>query len=258
MPTEGWDIFCSDLLDYNDHAKVCACWPPLIFYHIGYIWSWYCYCLHYIKKLLNLQEMAILIALFKILVVLFSVVLHEVSHAVMANSMGDNTAKDSGRITLNPLKHLDWFGSVLLPLITYWAGGFVFGYAKPVPYNPNNLSDKKYGPAKVALAGPAVNLTIAVLVGLVLRFLPSTLSASLLPELLSFIVVLNLVLAIFNLVPIPPLDGHWLLLTLLPNRFAAFKLFLVRYSMFLFFVFLFFVFPLIYPLINILFRIIVG
>jgi len=196
--------------------------------------------------------------IFYILVVLFSVVLHELSHGVVANSMGDNTAKDLGRITLNPLKHLDWFGSVLLPLFTFWIGGFVFGYAKPVPYNPANLNDRKYGPAKVALAGPAVNIIIAGLFGLVLRFLPMSLEATMLPQLLSFIVLLNLILAIFNLMPIPPLDGHWLLLTFLPTRFTAVKVFIMRYSLVLFFIFLIFIFPIIFPLINLLFRIIVG
>lgn len=196
--------------------------------------------------------------IFNILVVLFSVVLHEVSHGVMANSMGDPTAKNLGRLTLNPLKHLDFFGSILLPLFTFWLGGFVFGYAKPVPYNPANLNDRKYGPAKVAFAGPAVNLVIALLFGMVLRFLPMPLEATLLPQLLSFIVILNLVLAVFNLMPIPPLDGHWLLLTFLPERFAAFKVFILRYSMAIFLIFLFFIFPVIFPLINLLFRVIVG
>lgn len=196
--------------------------------------------------------------IFNILVVLFSVVLHEVSHGIMANSMGDTTAKDLGRITLNPFKHLDWFGSVLLPFISYWAGGFIFGYAKPVPYNPANLRDQKYGPAKVALAGPAVNAVIALLFGFTLRFLPASLEATILPQLFSFIVSLNLVLAVFNLMPIPPLDGHWLLLTFLPNRFAAIKVFILKHSLVLFLIFLFFIFPLIYPLIPLLFRVIVG
>lgn len=202
--------------------------------------------------------MDLLHIIFNILVVLFSVVLHEVSHGIVANSMGDTTAKDLGRITLNPFKHLDFFGSILLPIITFWLSGFVFGYAKPVPYNPSNLSDRKYGPAKVALAGPAVNLVIALLFGMVLRFLPISLEPTILPQLFSFIVILNLVLAIFNLMPIPPLDGHWLLLTFLPERFASFKLLLLRYSLPLFLIFIVFLFPLIYPLINLLFRVIVG
>lgn len=196
--------------------------------------------------------------IFKILVVLFSVVLHEVSHGAVANSLGDNTAKNLGRLTLNPFKHLDLFGSIILPIFTLLAGGFIFGYAKPVPYNPANLRDRKYGPAKVAFAGPAVNMVIAVMFGLLLRFLPSSLEATTLPQLLSFIVMLNLVLAVFNLVPIPPLDGHWLLLTFLPDRFVAFKVFLLRYGLFIFLIFLIFLFPLLLPLINFLFRVIVG
>src|SRR3989344_1343402 len=94
--------------------------------------------------------------IFKIVVFILSVVIHEVSHGVMANSLGDSTAKDLGRITLNPFKHIDIFGSVILPLMLLLTNvGFIFGYAKPVPYNPANLRDKKYGPAKVAFAGPA-------------------------------------------------------------------------------------------------------
>ena len=195
---------------------------------------------------------------FKIMVVLFSVVLHEVAHGTVANSMGDSTAKDLGRLTLNPFKHLDLFGSVLLPIFTFIAGGFVFGYAKPVPYNPLRLDDRKYGPAKVAFAGPAVNFILALLFGLLLRFLPSPFNNTIFPQLLSFIVILNLTLAVFNLVPIPPLDGHWLLLTFLPARYEAVKLFIIRYSLVLFVFFLFFLFPIILPLINWLFRIIVG
>ena len=205
-----------------------------------------------------LQEMDFLTVIFEIFVVIFSVVLHEVSHGAVANSMGDSTAKDLGRLTLNPFKHLDLFGSIILPIFTFLLGGFVFGYAKPVPYNPLNLRDRKYGPVKVALAGPAVNLVIAVLFGMMLRFLPFSLQATALPGLLKFIVMLNLVLAIFNLMPIPPLDGHWLLFTFLPDKFVKFKMFLMQYSLIIFFVFLIFVFPLLFPLINFLFNAIVG
>lgn len=202
--------------------------------------------------------MSFVIILFKVIVVLFSVVLHEVSHGAMAHSLGDNTAKDLGRLTLNPFKHLDLFGSIILPIFTFLVGGFVFGYAKPVPYNPLNLRDRKYGPAKVAFAGPAVNLILAVLFGLVLRFLPALLSLTALPQLLQFVVLLNLVLAIFNLMPVPPLDGHWLLLTFLPDRFANFKMTYARYGLLFFFIFLLFIFPLLLPLINFLFKVIVG
>lgn len=198
------------------------------------------------------------LVVFQILVVLFSIVIHEVSHGLMAYSLGDMTAKNSGRLTLNPLPHLDLFGSVLLPLLTYSLGGFIFGYAKPVPYNPNYLRDRRFGPAKVGFAGPASNILIALIFGLILRFLPTFLEASLLPELFSFIVLINLVLAIFNLLPVPPLDGHWLLLSVIPERFYSFKLFYLRYGLVLFILVLLFVLPLVFPLVFSLFRLIVG
>src|SRR5436190_1548896 len=106
--------------------------------------------------------------IFGILVFLYSVIIHEVSHGFMALSMGDTTARDQGRLTFNPIPHIDMIGSVLLPLFLILAHApFVFGYAKPVPYNPLRLSDRKYGPLKVALAGPASNLLLAVLFGMV-------------------------------------------------------------------------------------------
>ena len=199
-----------------------------------------------------------LTAIFWIIALLYSVVIHEVSHGAVAYSLGDPTAKNLGRLTLNPIKHLDMFGSVFLPLISFMLGGFIFGYAKPVPYNPENLRDRKYGPAKVALAGPASNIALAVLFGLTLRFLPDVFSSSLVPELLSVVVTLNLFLAIFNLFPVPPLDGHWLLLTFLPLKFAAIKVFLYKYGFLLLLFFLFFVFPLLMPLIGWMFRLLTG
>jgi Zn-dependent protease len=201
----------------------------------------------------------LLLASFQLLVLIYSVVIHEVSHGLMADSLGDPTAKNLGRLTLNPLKHLDMFGSVILPLFLLIAHSpFVIGYAKPVPYNPNNLSDKKYGPAKVALAGPASNLVLALVFGLSLRFIPDVFTSPLIPQLFSIIISWNLVLAIFNLFPIPPLDGHWLLMTFLPARFNAVRVFLYRYSLPLLFVFIIFVFPLIFPLVSILYRLITG
>ena len=199
-----------------------------------------------------------LITIFWVVALLYSVVIHEVSHGAVANSLGDPTAKNLGRLTLNPLKHLDMFGSVLLPLISFFLGGFIFGYAKPVPYNPLNLSDRKYGSAKVAIAGPASNVALAVLFGLTLRFLPDIFSTSLIPELLSIVVTLNLFLAIFNLFPIPPLDGHWLLMTFLPAQFTAVRNFLYKYSFLLLIMFLFLIFPLLMPFINTLFRLLTG
>ena len=199
-----------------------------------------------------------LTTVFWIAALLYSVVIHEVSHGAVAYSLGDPTAKNLGRLTLNPLKHLDMFGSILLPFASFLLGGFIIGYAKPVPYNPLNLSDRKYGPAKVAIAGPASNITLAVLFGLTLRFLPDVFSSSLIPELLSIVVILNLSLAIFNLFPIPPLDGHWLLLTLLPAEFTAVRTFLYKYSFVLLLMFLFFIFPLLIPFVRALFKLLTG
>ena len=201
-----------------------------------------------------------LLVIIQILVVLFSIVLHEVSHGFMALSLGDRTAKDMGRLTLNPIKHLDMVGSIILPLLTYFAGGFIFGYAKPVPYNPYNLRDQKYGPAKVAMAGPLTNISLAVLFGLILRFITyfSWPVSSQFVDLLQFNVLMNLVLAIFNLVPIPPLDGHWLVLTFLSDRYYRFKMAYARSGWLIFILFLFFGFALIMPLVFWLFRLIVG
>lgn len=196
--------------------------------------------------------------LFQIVAFIFSVVFHEVSHGLMAQSLGDDTAKNSGRLTLNPIPHIDIFGSIILPLITSF-GGFVVGYAKPVPYNPNNLRDHKYGPTKVALAGPVTNLLLALCFGLVLRFFSNSISSAFIAQLFGYIVWINLTLAIFNLVPIPPLDGHWPIITLLPARFNEFKKFLYRYSVFLLIVFIFFIFPTVHNYTVIpLMRLIIG
>ncbi len=178
----------------------------------------------------------------------------------MAQSMGDQTAKYAGRLTLNPIKHLDLFGSLLLPLMTLVAslGTFVFGYAKPVPYNPLNLNDQKYGPAKVAIAGPLSNILLAVLFGMVLRFAPGIAGNPVARDFLDFVVQINLLLAVFNLVPIQPLDGHWLLLTFLPERWVEVKYFLVRYGIFIFIFFVLFLSKFLMPLIDFLFRVIVG
>ena len=198
----------------------------------------------------------ILLPIFYIIVILYSVTIHEVSHGLMANSLGDSTAKNLGRLSLNPLKHLDPFGSVLLPFFLFVTTGFAFGYAKPVPYNPDNLTDKKYGPVKVAIAGPLSNLILALLFGFSLRFMPDIFSTSLVPELFSRIVLMNLVLAVFNMFPVPPLDGHWLLMTFLPARFNALKVYMYKNSFFIFpiflIIFMFYVSQLIYWLFGLI------
>ena len=197
--------------------------------------------------------------IFKIVVFILSVVIHEVSHGVMANSLGDSTAKDLGRITLNPFKHIDIFDSVILPLMLLLTNvGFIFGYAKPVPYNPANLRDKKYGPAKVAFAGPASNIILAIVFGILLRFMPDIFASPLIPQLFLYIVWINLALAIFNLFPIPPLDGHWLLMAILPDRLQAVKIFLYRYSIVLFLALLFFIGPILSAIVFSLMSLLTG
>ncbi|MDP3792818.1 MAG: site-2 protease family protein [bacterium] len=201
---------------------------------------------------------SLLLPIFYIVVILYSVTIHEVSHGLMANSLGDNTAKNLGRLSLNPIKHIDLFGSVLLPLFLFFTTGFVFGYAKPVPYNPNNLVDKKFGPAKVAIAGPLSNFILALLFGLSLRFMPDLFISPLIPQLFSYIVLLNLVLGIFNMFPVPPLDGHWLLMTFLPPSMNSLKVYIYRNSFILFPIFLIIFIVFVSPVIYWLFRLITG
>ena len=147
---------------------------------------------------------------------------------------------------------------MILPFVLFITTGFAFGYAKPVPYNPENLNDKKYGPAKVAIAGPVSNFILALLFGLTLRFMPDIFSSSLVPELFSRIVLLNLVLGIFNMFPIPPLDGHWLLMTFLPPSMNSVKVYMYKNSFILFPIFLIIFMVFVSPLIYWLFRLITG
>ena len=178
-------------------------------------------------------------------------------HGWMADQLGDPTAKHEGRLTLNPIPHIDLFGSILLPFILVITGSpFVFGWAKPVPFNPYNLQDKKYGIAKVAAAGPLANLITAIFFGMILRFLPivsSTLVIS-----LAIIVQINLILMIFNLLPIPPLDGSKVIMPFLPYDWQVKLANLERYGFILVLIFIIFAFPIVIPIINFLFRLIVG
>ena len=169
-----------------------------------------------------------MISVFQILVFLFSAIVHEYMHGWTANQLGDSTAKDAGRLTFNPLVHLEWFGSFFLPLVMILSQmNFVFGWAKPVPYNPYRLRDHKYGEAKVAIAGPLGNLVIAVFFGLCLRFFETVSSAPAMHSflyLLGTIVYINLILMFFNLLPIPPLDGSKILAAFLPAKVKEYYL----------------------------------
>ncbi len=187
--------------------------------------------------------MDIIITIFSLIVLLFSVIIHELAHGYVAYYLGDPTAKYQGRLTLNPIKHLDPFGSAILPLLLFISQSpILVGWAKPVPINPYNFKDQKWGTLKVSIAGPICNIILAVFFGLLIRFIPfSFFIAS--PGLLiifSFIVHINIILAIFNLVPIPPLDGSWILFKFIPDRFANLKIFLQQYGLFILIFFIFF------------------
>lgn len=175
--------------------------------------------------------------LFIIGILILSVVVHEVSHGYIAEILGDPTARMAGRLTLNPLKHLDPLGSVIIPaLLVITNAGILFGWAKPVPYNPYNLQrGGRFAEAFVAGAGPAVNLLIAIVFGLLVRFGGSFGLPTSFVELAAIVVYINIILAVFNLIPVPPLDGSKVLTALLPHglyvRYMAFQDFMARYGM---------------------------
>lgn len=195
---------------------------------------------------------------FQVAVLVMSVVIHEVSHGTMALALGDPTAKLLGRLTLNPVKHIDPVGSILIPAVMALSNtGFIFGWAKPVPYNPYNLRDQRYGDAKVALAGPLSNLLIALIFGLMLRFFSGFIPPSAI-ELIVLIIQMNLVLAIFNLLPIPPLDGSKVLFGSLPYRYRYYLNIMEQYQIVAILLVVFVIWPLIQPFISILFKLIVG
>ena len=158
--------------------------------------------------------------IFIIIILIFSVVIHEVSHGYTANALGDSTARFAGRLTLNPLKHLDLTGSVIIPAILILTqAGFIFGWAKPVPYNPYNLRNQRWGEAIVGGAGPAVNFLIAIIFGLLIRFgiAFEFLSVSFI-QITSIVVFVNILLGFFNLIPFPPLDGSKVFASILPRK----------------------------------------
>ncbi|MCL0057120.1 site-2 protease family protein [Dehalococcoidia bacterium] len=164
----------------------------------------------------------------------------------MANHLGDPTARYAGRLTLNPIKHLDPVGSIFLPLFLIIMGsGFLIGWAKPVPVNPYNLRDPKKDMAKIAVAGPAVNFFVALFFALLIQFFP-------IPKefltIFSIIIFLNILLSVFNLVPVPPLDGSKILFAFLPPGLEHIQVWMEQFSLFLFFGFLFLLLSGIIPL----------
>lgn len=174
----------------------------------------------------------------QLIIIVFSAIVHEVMHGVVAEKLGDDTARLEGRITLNPLPHIDPFGSIFLPLFLMLVGSpVILGAAKPVPVNFNNLRNPKSGMALVSLAGPLSNLGLALLFVIPLKLgLVTQLSA----EILVQAVFINLVLFVFNLIPIPPLDGSKVLAALLPNSIMDQILSWERYGFILVFGLLYF------------------
>lgn len=168
----------------------------------------------------------------------FCLVIHEYAHGMMAEKCGDSTARYLGRLTLNPIAHIDIFGTIILPLILIMSGSrFVFGWAKPVPINPHNFRNPRWDTVKVGLAGPGANIVTALVCAGILRaVLAGGLDPGIFGGILVMLVVINLVFAFFNLVPIPPLDGSHVIAGFLPARMAyGFESTMQRYGMILIF-----------------------
>ncbi|HOF42533.1 MAG TPA: site-2 protease family protein [Candidatus Moranbacteria bacterium] len=180
---------------------------------------------------------------FYVLILIYSIIVHEVSHGFVALWLGDATAKYSGRLNFNPISHIDIWGSIIVPLAMLVTTGFAFGWAKPVPYNPYNLRNQKWGPAMVAFGGPASNIVIALVSAVLAKFImvPVAVKAAIITgisnaswsqisatvsgsfgsiffALLMIVIFWNVLLAFFNLIPFPPLDGSKLLFSVFPIR----------------------------------------
>lgn len=203
---------------------------------------------------------------FYVVILIMSVVIHEVAHGYMAYRLGDDTARFQGRLTLNPLVHLDIIGSVLLPLLLVISNaGFVVGWAKPVPYNPNNLKTGKYSEVLVALAGILANLLIAITFGILIRIVMMSgisfgdaYTMSAFYKIASTVVIVNIVLAFFNLIPIPPLDGSKVLFGLFPYRLREMSVFMDKWGTYILIFFIIFIWKYLSPLIYTVFSFLTG
>lgn len=205
-----------------------------------------------------MDYMGISLIIFQFAVFIISVIVHEISHGAVAYWLGDETAYRMGRLTMNPMSHIDPFGSIILPLLLsapllFGIQPVIVGWAKPVPYNPNNLKNPKSGAGLIAWAGPASNILIAfVFAGLLA-------SVSLNPQMggaFQYIILINLMLAVFNLVPIPPLDGSKILTAFLPNH-SPIIAFIERNSMVLLLAFLFFGLSAVQAVVGVLYSLLV-
>lgn len=178
----------------------------------------------------------IITAVVSVLILMLSVVIHELAHGYSAYYFGDKTAFFAGRLTMNPIKHMDLFGSFLLPLASVLLGSpVIFGWAKPVPVNPHNMKGR-FAELLVALVGPLSNFLLALVFGLVFRFSPEN---QFFQTVIIQMVVVNCVLGFFNLIPVPPLDGFHVMRELLGTKGTAFVNFLVRYQFIIIFIVIF-------------------
>ncbi|MBL7058289.1 site-2 protease family protein [Patescibacteria group bacterium] len=225
------------------------------------------------------------ISILIIIILVISAILHEYAHGWVAYKLGDNTAKNEGRLTLNPIAHIDLFGTIILPaLLILTKTGIIIGWAKPVPYNPYNLIDQKYGDLKVAIGGPISNFALATFFGLIARLLPltdqikytlvnnfflkdydrliNTMNDSMLSSVFVMSIIfcfINLLLMIFNLIPIPPLDGSKVLTTYLPTNAKIFMHRIEPYGIFIIILFLYAgILNFIWPLIITIFSFLTG
>ena len=170
---------------------------------------------------------------FQVVILFFSVILHEVAHGYAALKLGDPTAQYAGRLTLNPIKHMDPWGTVVLPLfLILIRSPFLVGWAKPVPVNPRLLRDPKRGMMLVGAAGPLANIALILISALALRNLPFS-APPLLFDLFKFCCAINIILALFNLVPVPPLDGSKVVAGILPPKMREAYVSLERYGIFI-------------------------
>ena len=171
--------------------------------------------------------------LFQVVILFFSVILHEVAHGYTALSLGDPTAREAGRLTLNPIKHMDPWGTVVLPLFLILVHSpFLVGWAKPVPVNPYFMRDPKRGMMLVGAAGPLANIALILLSALALRALPLS-ATPFLFDLFKYCCAINIILALFNLLPVPPLDGSKVVAGILPPKMRDAYVGLERYGIFI-------------------------
>jgi Zn-dependent protease len=199
-------------------------------------------------------------SIFYVIVLIMSVVVHEVAHGIAADAQGDKTARFAGRLSLNPLRHIDLWGSIILPfLLVIMHAGFVIGWAKPVPYIESNLRNKRFGTAIVACAGILANFSLAVIFGLAIRLAPLFgAGQGAFITIASAISIINLLLGFFNLIPIPPLDGSKILFSFLGVRGNRIRAVLEYASLPILFLFIFFVWPYLFGFIAQLFTYIAG